>query len=146
MTDSNLGGGHANHAKKIVVGFDGSDGSTAALHWAVREAILRNVDLEAVRAWTPGEFGTEDELGEYTQSHLEKEMAESITDPTVRWSAVAERGSAAKILLERGKDAQMLVVGSRGHGAISGLLLGSVSSQVATHSGAAVVVIVKETV
>ena len=145
MTE-NSPGGHANHAKKIVVGFDGSDGSTAALHWAVREATLRDVALEAVRAWTPGEFGTDEEMGQYTQAHLEKEMAEIITDPTLRWSALAERGSAAKVLLERGRDAQMLVVGSRGHGAISGLLLGSVSSQVATHAGAPVVVIVKETV
>ena len=142
MTDSN----HVNHGKKIVIGFDGSDGSRAALDWAAHEAVLRDVELEAVRAWTPGEFGTDEEMGEYTQSHLEKELSDIVTDPAVRWSAVAERGAAAKILLERAKEAQMLVVGSRGHGTISGLLLGSVSSQVATHSGSPVVVIVKEAV
>lgn len=133
-------------ARKIVVGFDGSDGSRAALDWAAREAALRGVELEVVRAWTPGEFGTDEEMLEYTQIHLEKELTEDLTDSTVKWSAIAERGPAAKILLDRGKDGQMLVVGSRGHGAISGLLLGSVSSQVASHSGAPVVVIVKETV
>ncbi len=139
MTDSTQG-------KKILVGFDGSEGSLAALHWAAKEAAWRNADLEVFRAWTPGEFGTDEEMLDYTQTHLEKEVQEALGDSTVHWTAVAERGAAAKLLSERGRDAQMLVVGSRGHGAISSLLLGSVSSQVATHSGAPVVVIVKETV
>lgn len=129
---------------RIVIGYDGSDGSRAALGWAAREAELRQAPLEVVRAWTPGEFGTDEELSDYTQSHLEKELTEFLAGRDVSWSAVAERGSAAKVLMDRASDAQMVVVGSRGHGALSGLLLGSVSSHVATHSGAAVVVIVKE--
>lgn len=129
---------------KIVIGFDGSDGSRTALEWAAREASLRQSPLEVVRAWTPGEFGTDEELSDYTQSHLEKEVAEALSGQDVTWTAVAERGSAAKVLMERASEAKMVVVGSRGHGALSSLLLGSVSSHVATHSGAAVVVIVKE--
>lgn len=129
---------------RIVIGYDGSDGSRAALGWAAREAELRQSPLEVVRAWTPGEFGTDEELSDYTQSHLEKEVAETLAGRDVTWTAVAERGAAAKVLMDRASDSQMVVVGSRGHGALSGLLLGSVSSHVATHSGAAVVVIVKE--
>ena len=136
----------AAHDEKIVVGFDGSDGSRAALDWALNEAVIRRAPLEVVRAWTPGEFGTNEELGEYTQSHLEKEVGDALGERDVQWTAVAERGAAGKVLLERAAGAQMLVVGSRGHGALGGLLLGSVSSHVATHSGAAVVVIVKEPV
>ncbi|HET9075843.1 MAG TPA: universal stress protein [Acidimicrobiales bacterium] len=132
--------------KKIVVGFDGSDGSRAALDWALDESAVRGAPLEVVRAWTPGEFGTDEELSEYTQSHLEKDVSAALNGRDVQWTAVADRGAAGKVLLERATDAQMLVVGSRGHGALSGLLLGSVSSHVATHSGAAVVVIVKEPV
>ncbi len=131
---------------KVVVGYDGSDGSRAALMWAAEEASFRHWPLEAVRAWTPGEFGTDEELSDYTQTHLEKEVSEALTGRDVAWTAVAERGAAGKVLQERAADAQMVVVGSRGHGALSGLLLGSVSTHVATHSGAAVVVIVKEAV
>ena len=131
---------------KILVGYDGSDGARGALLWAATEAALRRAPLEVVQAWTPGEFGTDEELGDYTQNHLEKELSETLADRQVEWTAVAERGGAAKVLLERAASAQMIVVGSRGHGALSGLLLGSVSSHVATHAGAAVVVIVKETV
>lgn len=129
---------------KIVVGYDGSEGARSALDWAVQEAALRHAPLEVVRAWTPGEFGTDEELNDYTQSHLEKELSDTLgSRGDVTWSAVAERGAAAKVLLERATDSAMVVVGSRGRGALSGLLLGSVSSHVATHSGAAVVVIVK---
>lgn len=130
--------------KKIVVGFDGSAGARAALDWAVDEAEIRKAPLEVVRAWTPGEFGSDEELGEYTQNQLEKELADLLSGRSIDWSAKALRGSAGKVLLEEADGSQMLVVGSRGHGKVTGLLLGSVSTHVATHSDAPAVVIVKD--
>ena len=124
---------------RIVVGFDGSEGSQPALAWAIREAQLRHCKLDAVRAWTPGEFGTDDDIEAYTLEHLEKEVAEAVGGSPVSWQAFADKGGAAKVLTARAAGAEMLVVGSRGHGALTNLLLGSVS----THVGAPVVVIVR---
>jgi nucleotide-binding universal stress UspA family protein len=130
---------------KIVVGYDGSKGSELALEWAAREARLRGVPLSVVRAWTTGEFGTDEELGDFTQQQLEKDVAEALShDQSLPWQAVAAMGSPAKVLIEHSAGAQMLVVGSRGHGGFAGLLLGSISQQVSAHSGAPVVVIVRD--
>jgi nucleotide-binding universal stress UspA family protein len=134
--------GFADH-KKIVVGFDGSTGAHRALEWALREADLRGAPLSVVRAWTPGEFGTDKEMLEYSRAELEKEVADLIASPTVPWQTAVRQGHAARVLLEEAADAQMLVVGSRGRGGFTGLALGSTSIQVTTHPGAAVVVIVK---
>jgi nucleotide-binding universal stress UspA family protein len=131
---------------KIVVGYDGSEGSRRALDWGLHEAALRGAPLCVVRAWTPGEFGGDKEMVEYAQVELEKEIAEVVTSTDVLWQAVVEHGSAAKVLLKHAADAQMLVVGSRGRGGIAGLVLGSVSIEVSTHAGAPVVVIVKDEV
>lgn len=128
----------------IVVGFDGSEGATTALKWAIGEAERHGASLKVVQAWTSGEFGNDAEQGEYTQEQLTKEVGRIMESESVRWDALAEHGSAGKILLEQAKTAQMLVVGSRGHGAFAGLALGSVGIQVATHEGAPVVVIVRQ--
>ena len=129
---------------KIVVGFDGSEGSHPALRWAAAEAALRGVPLSIVRAWQPGEFGTDSEVAEIAQTHLDKEVGDLLRDAgPVTWQATAVHGPAARVLIEQSKGGQMLVVGSRGHGGFTGLLLGSVGHQVSTHTGAPVVVIVK---
>ncbi|HLI53695.1 MAG TPA: universal stress protein [Acidimicrobiales bacterium] len=127
----------------IVVGFDGSEGGLAALEWAADEAIRRGVLLRVVQAWTPGEFGREAEQGQYAQEKLTQTVGAALEGLEVQWEAVAAEGSAAKVLLGHAQNAQMLVVGSRGHGAFAGLVLGSVGIQVATHDGAPVVVIVR---
>jgi len=130
---------------KIVVGFDGSEGSHRALQWAMREAELRGAPLSIVRAWSPGEFGTDEEMGVIAQAHLDKEATEAMADSHgIAWQALAAHGPAGRVLIEHSKGAQMLVVGSRGHGGFAGLLLGSVCHQVSTHAGTPVVVIVKE--
>lgn len=131
------------HEHSIVVGFDGSKGSVAALEWAVHEAEIRGEKVCIVRAWTAGEFGTDADIEAYTQSKLEKEVKEVLDGTTsVEYETLSFRGSPAKVLVEHSADADMLVVGSRGHGGFSGLLLGSVSQQVSAHSAAAAVVIV----
>lgn len=129
--------------KRIVVGFDGSEGAKRALEWAIEEAMLRDQPLEVVRSWTPGEFGTASDVENYTRDHLQSEVAAIIEETPVSWEAVTEQGPAAKVLLDRAYNASMLVVGSRGHGELGGLVLGSVSMYVTTHPGAAVVVVVR---
>lgn len=130
--------------RTIVVGFDASEGAHLALDWAIQEAKLRGARLSIVRAWTSGEFGTDAEIARFQQEHLDQEMRDAMKEHEgVEWAASAVRGSAAKVLLEQAAGADMLVVGSRGHGGFTGLLLGSVSQQVVSHAGAAVVVVVR---
>lgn len=138
----------------IVVGIDGSPGSRAALRWAIAEAALRGVDVEAVITWQSPTYAYTGvavmppvvELADAAREAL----AETVTaeraglpadqaDVTVE-QVVAE-GPAASILIERSRDADLLVVGSRGFGGFRGLLLGSVSHQCASHAHCPVVVV-----
>ncbi len=129
---------------RIVVGFDGSEGSQQALTWAAEEARQRDAKLLIVRAWTPGEFGTDKEQGRIAQKALDDEVRAFFDEvPVPDFSTQAEEGHAAKVLLRYAEDADLLVVGSRGRGGFAGLILGSVGHQVATHGGAPVVVIVR---
>ncbi len=133
----------ADHEHSIVVGFDGSKGAVAALEWAAKEAQLRGDRLCVVQAWTAGEFGTDEDIAAYTQGKAESEAAAVLDGyPGLEWEVVALRGSPAKVLVDHSANADMLVVGSRGHGGFAGLLLGSVSHQVSAHAGTAAVVIV----
>lgn len=129
---------------RIVVGFDGSEGSRPALVWAAEEARAKDAHLDVVRAWTPGEFGTDEEMGQLAQKGLDEDV-ETFFDGRRSPSVFthAEQGHAAKVLLRQSQGADMLVVGSRGHGGFAGLLLGSVGHHVSTHDGAPVVVIVR---
>lgn len=129
--------------RRIVVGFDGSEGSHRALDWAAKEAEFRGASLTVVQAWTPGEFGRESEREEWSQTQLEEELGSLLKEGLVSWSAVARKGSAAKVLIDESDGADMLVVGSRGHGGFAGLHLGSVSQQVSAHARSTTVVVVK---
>jgi nucleotide-binding universal stress UspA family protein len=129
---------------RIVVGFDGSDGSKRALAWAVQEARERHGKLTVVRVWSPGEFGSDEEQAQLAQKGLDEDVKAFFgQQPAPDYSVHAEQGHAAKVLITLGQQADMLVVGSRGHGGFAGLLLGSVGMQVATHEGAPAVVIVR---
>jgi nucleotide-binding universal stress UspA family protein len=134
----------AAQSHRIVVGFDGSEGSRRALTWAADQARQRGVKLLIVRAWTPGEFGTDEEQAQIAQKGLDDEVERFFDGgPAPDFSTLAEEGHTVKVLLRHAADADMLVVGSRGRGGFAGLILGSVSHQVATHEGAPVVVIVR---
>jgi nucleotide-binding universal stress UspA family protein len=135
----------------IVVGVDGSDGSRKALRWAAAEARLRGARLLAVHAWhVPYAPGTE--------------LAAPVFDPTEHESAAralldeelalardglegleVERhlfnGDPAGALIHLAADDSLIVVGSRGRGGFAGLLLGSVSHQVAHRARCPVVII-----
>lgn len=133
----------ADHEHTIVVGYDGSEGAQVALEWAAEEAKARGEKLCVIQAWSPGEFGTDAEMEQYADQLLQQQMADMLKDEGVEWEAQTIKGSPSKVLVEHSAGADMLVVGSRGRGGFKGLLLGSVGQQVSTHTGAAVVAIVR---
>lgn len=116
------------------------------MDWAAHEAAVRGRRLCIVRAWKPGEFGTDQDQMAGAEAHLDAEVADAMAGcDAVKWEAHVYEGSAAKVLVEHSAGAEMLVVGSRGRGGFAGLLMGSVSHQVSTHSAATAVVVVKGT-
>lgn len=141
--------------KKIVVGVDGSKGGAGALDFAAEEAMLRGARLVMVTAWhTPPLVlaGVVAESGFYNEVNREhREHAAAVSDeglarakaiaPTLECEQKVVEGQPAKVLLDESRDAFLLVLGSRGHGGFSGMLLGSVSQQVVLHAKCPVVVV-----
>jgi nucleotide-binding universal stress UspA family protein len=135
----------------IVVGVDGSEEAKAALRWALEEARLRGAALRVVHGWwaypalVPGSPITSDDwdgLRREAQGFVKRFVAETIGEPEdVEISAVAPHGTAAPVLVEAAREAELLVVGSRGHGGFAGLLLGSVSQQCAHHAPCPLVIV-----
>ncbi|HUL24897.1 MAG TPA: universal stress protein [Streptosporangiaceae bacterium] len=133
----------------ILLGYDGSPSSERALRWALREARWRDAVLTVCHAWGPG-YAQEPSGGDGTPhpSQLTGEvvlapalrLARSIMDPQAVRPLLAA-GPAAQVLCDRSRDADMVVVGSRGRGGFAGLLLGSVSQQVSAHARGRVVVV-----
>lgn len=133
---------HRDHQHTIVVGYDGSKGAQTALDWAIHEATVRGDDLCIVRAWSYPDYGTFDEQWDIAQAELEKELDKvMVSTGDLRWQAVAMKGSPAHVLAEHSADADLLVVGSRGHGSLVGLLLGSVGHQVSAHARVPVAIV-----
>jgi nucleotide-binding universal stress UspA family protein len=147
----------------VVVGVDGSAGARQALDWAINEARLRKIPLRVVHAWMFGYIGGSantyptwgPSVGAYTpvgedlqdvRSAAEDLVTQAISDAHADLSGVeVERsvvqGAAAKVLIDAASADDLLVVGSRGHGEIAGLLLGSVSQQCVHHALCPVVVV-----
>ena len=137
----------------IVVGIDGSEASKARYRWAVEEARLRHAHIQAVHAWwvvpmlKPGgqlapdatDSGAEDAI----RTHLGTFVTETVGEQTeVEITPVAVQGEQASVaLVDAAKDADLLVVGSRGAGGFSGLLLGSISQQCAHHAPCPIVIV-----
>ena len=137
--------------KTIVVGVDGSQHSVAALRWAVEEAGLRNARVLAVYAWRLPHVSTthealhvlklEVDFERQAREFLESIIEEAVPHTKVEIEQVVPEESAASALIAAAERADLLVVGSRGHGGFTGLLLGSVSQQVAQHAPCPVVVV-----
>jgi nucleotide-binding universal stress UspA family protein len=132
---------------KIVVGIDGSEESKNALRWALEEARLRSAEIVAVHAWEappavpePGPAPGFDlvrilpQVQEAAERLVSKVVSEVVGDSDVTVEPVAIAGPPASVLVDAARDADMLVVGSRGHGGFTALLLGSVSQQLAHHA------------
>ena len=142
--------------QKIVVGVDNSAGARRALEWALDEAVLRDATVVAVHAWQlPYVVSTP--LGvvsvpvdEDATAEAEAELAAVIdavaaTHPETTVERQVVLGSPAAALIEEGADAALIVVGSRGRGGFAGLLLGSVSHQLAHHAPCPVVIVPSST-
>jgi nucleotide-binding universal stress UspA family protein len=135
-------------AHRIVVGVDGSESSKSALRWAARLHPLFDGEIEAVIAWEyPTSYGWSAGLPCDWRPDLDAAKAlESTVDEvfgTERPPALkctVREGRANFVLLEAGDSADLLIVGSRGHGGFAGLLLGSVSAACTEHAKCAVLV------
>jgi len=141
----------------IIVGVDGSGHSRRALDWAIHEAAVRHAPLTVLTVqqvvnsfWAgPAVYPQDTELAEHARKTVQEETDETLgklpagaRPPQVTVLGVA--GLPAEAILGIGKDADMIVVGSRGAGGFKKLLLGSVASQVTHHARIPVVVIPAE--
>ncbi|MEE1769981.1 universal stress protein [Streptomyces sp. JV185] len=122
--------------RRIVVGLDGSAESVAAAHWAAREALLRGEPLHLVHAeiWSPPHVGPSAGSEERRQGArtLLREASDELLDKHPRLDVSAEScdGRPAASLAHAAEGASMLVLGSRGLGALKGFVLGSVGMAV----------------
>ena len=138
--------------KTVVVGVDGSPGSRKALAWAAAEAAVHRAELVVVNVWEhtllppagsvsvsehyvpdPSQATAEELVGV-----IKEELGE---EPRVLVQPRVKQGSPAKVLIEESGGADLLVVGTRGHGGFAGLVLGSVSQHVAAYAQCPVAVV-----
>ena len=138
----------------IIVGVDGSDNSRRALGWAIREAVQRHLPLtvmtiqpDPVRPVTGIYWGVHSgnsfkpELARKSLQEIVDKVASEIGGMLPEITVSATTGEVAEELIKASHDADMLVVGSRGSGGFTRLLLGSTSSQVTHHAACPVVVV-----
>lgn len=144
----------AEPARKIIVaGVDGSAGSIAALGWARKYAEATGATVRAVRAWHyPSAFGpapvglAPDPIADEAEERMRSSLAADVARvyPGANRPPVEMRtsyGHPAEVLIRESKDADLLVVGRRGHGTVGALLLGSVSLHCASGARCPVVVV-----
>jgi nucleotide-binding universal stress UspA family protein len=135
-------------ALPIVVGVDGSECSLSALRWAAEQARLTGRPLHAVVAWEwptlygqavvwPAELNIEDDARRVLCESVDKVLGphgDQVVDVVVE-------GNPSVVLRDQSSRAALVVVGSRGHGAVAGMLIGSVSEYLAIHAGCPVVIV-----
>ncbi|WNO70280.1 universal stress protein [Streptomyces sp. AM8-1-1] len=131
----------------IVVGVDGSAESRAAADWAAQEAVCRSLPLRLVHAWLWQPVDVPVVQDRETQVQVAKSMLQQVeqdlTDryPAALVSADVVGDTAVSALLDATRQAEMLVVGSRGHGALLGFLLGSCGLQVISAASCPVIAV-----
>ncbi|MDQ1512398.1 MAG: hypothetical protein QOC59_240 [Microbacteriaceae bacterium] len=137
---------HGGSRPRIVVGVDGSADSVAALRAGAWAAAVRGGTLTAVTAWTaPLVYGKAPtvvpDLEEAAEATLRRAIEEAFHgNRLVPLGAIVREGTAAGALVAESQEADLLVVGSRGHGGFPGLLLGSVSMACTMHARCPVLV------
>lgn len=137
----------------IVVGVDGSEHAQRALAWGIDEAKVRSTGLRLVTAWhvpaiayvgpgfVPAVSPPFDDSLRQQAAEVAEAAAEQARAAGVDVEANVQEGQAADLLIAAAADADLLVVGSRGHGGFAGLPLGSVSAQCAHHAPCPVVIV-----
>ena len=143
----------AGSAQRVVVGIDGSAESVRALGWAASYAEATGAMIEALLSWRyPAEGGVNlpgaapkavnQEVGATMQAVLNKALTEVYgTDAPAKVHTTIAYGHPAEMLIDASKDADLLVVGNRGHGAFPGMSTGSVSMHCVNHANCPVVVV-----
>jgi nucleotide-binding universal stress UspA family protein len=138
---------------RVVVGVDGSESSKHALRWAQFVARATGSTLQAVSAWQPytaygwmaagwAAMPTDWNPAQDTEKALTATMDEVFgAQRPAGLQLTVREGNAAQLLLQASEGAQMLVVGNRGHGGFTGLLLGSVSGACTEHATCPVLVV-----
>lgn len=140
----------------VVVGVDGSDTSIAALREAVAEAGRLETELDVVVAYSPADMWTDtypavmpslDEIRSGVRDEVDRLVARTTaeqdppTGPVPRVHTELVDGVAREALVDRAEGAAVLVVGSLSHGALRGMLLGSVALHCVVHASCPVVVV-----
>jgi len=135
----------------IAVGVDGSDHSVSALEWAAKEAAAHGHVLRVYTAWSipvtalsPGGLPAPypiDELEGDARSAQDAVIAKATIPAGIEIEHHIVEGGPGAVILDAAKDAELVVIGSRGHGGFAGLLLGSVGQQVTGHAACPVVVV-----
>ncbi len=125
--------------RRIVVGVDGSDRSLNALRRAVRIATAMHADIDAITTWRfpVGYAGVAETYSpEHDAQLILAQAGEAVfgEHPPPWFTSHTVEGNADEVLIDQSGDAEMLIVGSRGHSGIVGVLLGSVSSACAEHA------------
>jgi nucleotide-binding universal stress UspA family protein len=135
--------------QRIVVGIDGSEPSIRALRWAARQAEQTRAAVEVVMTWEwPTSYGwmlplpSDYDPAEDARRVLSGAVEAAVADhPSLDISTRVVEGHPAPTLVEVSTGADLLVVGSRGHGEFAGMLLGSVSEHCVAHAECPVVVV-----
>ena len=140
----------------IIVGVDGSDHSRSALGWAIREAVQHHLPLTVMTVrpapvrpatrifWAVPDLPEDSHNPEFTRKAVQQFVDQAVTETGVtvpEITVTVATGDAAEELVRASRDADLLVVGSRGSGGFAKLLMGSVSSQVTHHATCPVVVV-----
>jgi nucleotide-binding universal stress UspA family protein len=138
---------------RVVVGVDFSAGARAALLFALHDAVRRGVPVEAVTAYRPPDYWMDfyaistyhpDQIRTGALDRLRTFVAEVLPDgpqPPPPVQVHAAMGAASDVLIMESHGADLLVVGSRGHGGFTSMLLGSVSMHCAMHASCPVTVV-----
>ncbi|MQM26178.1 universal stress protein [Glycomyces albidus] len=139
-----------NHSEgRLVVGVDGSASSNRALAWALAYAEELHLEVTAVHAWQyPYAYGSgatvpaAGDVAAAARRVLDDAVSKAAAEhPSVRVNRHLAEGHPARVLIEQSEDAHMLIVGSRGHGAFVGALIGSVSQYCVSHARCPVLVV-----
>lgn len=134
-------------SRTVTVGLDGSPESLAAAEWAAREARLRGLPLRLVNVWEPQPYIQAPLLGGETLQHWAERIPREEADELrlrhadVEISADQVAGRPGTVLPEEARDAELLVLGSRGLSGVAGFLVGSVAMAAVAHTERPVVLV-----
>jgi nucleotide-binding universal stress UspA family protein len=140
----------ATEGQLVVVGVDGSGESVTALKWAAAYAATVGGRVRAVMAWHyPAAYGAAPvghapaAVTDEVRLQMTEALAKAIADaaPSVDVEQEIGYGHPAQVLVDQSANADLLVVGNRGHGAFTGMMVGSVSIHCVTHAHCPVVVV-----